>query len=120
MRPGLTIDFDHISRYEKYIRIVRSKVEANSALGFSPNNTFGYSVADNLSKKAHVIDKIKSFQKENMEWINWKDLLAQYKHQWKDYLEVLKERASNDERLKVIINPVISNSVSDEKVENQL
>jgi hypothetical protein len=113
MRPGLTIDFDHISRYEEYIRILRTKLNANTALGFSGSNTFGYLVADNLAKKAHVIDKIRSLQKENMECIDWLSLLAQSKHQWKEFLEVLKERAPNDNRLQAIVNPVISGEVSD-------
>lgn len=110
MRPGLTIDDDHIGRFEKYIRILRTKLDANTVQSFSGNNVYGYLVADNLDQKAHVISKIKSLQKENMECIDWFSLLAQSRYQWKEFLEVLQERAPDDSRLHAIINPIISSS----------
>ena len=34
MRPGLTVDRDHINRYQEYIDILRSSIHANSELDF--------------------------------------------------------------------------------------
>lgn len=113
MRPGLTVDFDHISRYEEYIRILRTKLDANTGLGFPSINTFGYLVADNLAKKAHVNGKIQSLKKENMECIDWQTLLANSKHQWRDFLEVLKDRAPDDSRLQAIINPSLTEATEE-------
>lgn len=103
MRPKIPLNSDHIFRFEMYVRIVRNKLRANTALGFSESQIYGYLVADSLSKAGHFVDKITSLKQENMFCIDWLTLLEESKAQWKDFLIILQERAPDDDRLKELV-----------------
>jgi hypothetical protein len=57
-------------------------------------------VADNLSKKAHVTDKIKALNKEGMRALDWPNLLGRAGAEWKEYFALLVGRGPDDERLR--------------------
>jgi hypothetical protein len=99
MRPGETLDWDHISRFERYIRKIRKTVEANTAGQF--RQVTGYIVADKLEKNAESLDKIKSMKAEGMFALDWRTLLSGAAAKWKDFLEILSSR-SDDPRLKAL------------------
>ncbi len=103
MRPGITLDDDHIFRFEKYIRIIRGKLNANSVLEFSSNQTTGFLIADGLDGKSYVLDKINSLKDENMFCVDWQTLLAESMHNWRDFLSILQERVPSDERLRNMV-----------------
>lgn len=48
MRPGLTVDRDHLNRFRQYIQILRSRLSANTQLGI--RQVPGLLLADNLSR----------------------------------------------------------------------
>jgi hypothetical protein len=97
MRPDLKIDYDHLHRFELYVRSVRTQLRANTAGRFK--RVTGYIIADKLSKDPVVIDKLESLARENMHAMDWATLLSQSVAKWKDFLEVLISRAPDDDRL---------------------
>jgi hypothetical protein len=98
MKPGITVDFDHLSRWENYVLTVRSEVEANNALGF--DFVHGLLVADNLGKKPAVVSKLKKLSSDAMTAADWSTLFAMAASQWKEYFSLLVGRGEEDERLR--------------------
>ena len=97
MRPGLKIDWDHIQRFERYVRIVRTNLAANTGGRFQ--EATGYVVADALEKDATVRNKIEALRKEGMYALDWPTLLNQAMARWGEFLETLATRAPRDKRL---------------------
>lgn len=52
MRPGLTVDRNHIDRFQRYVDILRTRVDANTTLGFQ--DITGLLVADKLHRRPEV------------------------------------------------------------------
>ena len=97
MRPGLTINRDHVNRYEEYIDILRSGIF--SSTGHEFEIVSGLLVADNLDRPAGMDRVLKRLANDDMKAIEWRGLLDQARMQWKEFLTVLVERAPKDERL---------------------
>jgi hypothetical protein len=100
MRPGVTVDFDHLSRWEQYVLTVRAEVEANTALGF--DTVRGLLVADNLAKLAPVIAKLKTLALSGMDAVTWPTLLAKAASGWREYFSLMVGRGDEDERLRAL------------------
>jgi len=97
MRPGLTVDREHVDRYQEYVDILRSKIISNTDLEFEL--VLGLLVADRLNHRAGMAGVLKRLAKDDMKAIEWKNLLGQAGAQWKEFLNVLVARAPEDERL---------------------
>jgi hypothetical protein len=97
MRPGLTIDLDHVNRFDTYVREIRLRVEATTAGRFT--DVHGVLVADKLENKAVLLDRLKAMRRDFMEATDWDFLLAQAVSQWSDYLELLADRSPDDGRM---------------------
>ena len=100
MRPGLRLDWDHVNRFERYVRIVRSNLEVNTGGLF--RRATGYIVADKLNSRADIADKIRSMEAEEMFALDWPTLFANAIGQWRDFLVILAGRNSQDERLQAL------------------
>ena len=100
MRPGLTLDRDHLDRFNQYIDIIKEHLEANTALGL--DDISGYLVADNLNRRAGMGAAIRQMQDNQRYALTWDSLLSQAKHQWKEFLEHVKLRAPDDQRVQAI------------------
>lgn len=98
MRPGITVDYDHLNRFERYVRRVRTEISANTALGFEGAD--GLLVADKLGREPDVIDKLRSLQGEGMRAVDWRTLLGIAAAEWKDHFDLLVGRGEDDERLR--------------------
>jgi len=104
MRPGTTIDMDHLQRWENYVRIVKIETKANNALGFE--GVLGIIVADKLAKKPHVADKITALNNEGMRALDWPNLLSRAGAEWKEYFALLVGRGPDDERLRKLAEEI--------------
>lgn len=100
MRPGLKINRDHLNRFNQYIDIIQANIEASSAFGF--DHITGYLVADELLKPVGMPQAIKAMKEQDRYAMSWNDLIAQAKHQWKEFLEHVKLRAPDDSRVSQI------------------
>ena len=97
MRPGLTVDREHVDRYQEYVDILRSKIVSNTDHEFEIVS--GLLVADRLNRRAGMEGVLSRLSRDDMKAIEWKGLLGQAGIQWKEFLSVLVARAPEDERL---------------------
>jgi hypothetical protein len=100
MRPGITLDSDHLHRFGIYMNILQEYVEQNTALGLE--YVSGYIVADRLAKKPGHKTQIKNMNDINRYAMDWEALIQQAKHQWKEFLVHVKERSPDDARLMAV------------------
>src|SRR5690606_2495714 len=99
MRPGLTADWEHVDRFDRYVRILREKVQNNSSRF---DRVSGLLVADKLGNKAGFGARLASLRKDDMDAMDWKSLLATARAQWIDYFKILADRAPGDERMEAL------------------
>ena len=97
MRPGLTLDWDHVSRFKQYTNILRSKIAANTTLGF--DKIEGYIVADKIDSRTDVRVEITDMAAQGWKAMDWKTLIAVAADKWKDYLDAVIARTPEDIRL---------------------
>lgn len=97
MRPGLTVDREHLNRYQQYVDIIRSAVRANTGYGF--DIVSGLLVADNLNRKPDMVPALERLTQDGMEALEWRALLGKARAQWQEFLDVLVDRAPDDNRL---------------------
>ena len=100
MRPGKTVDRDHLNRFEYYVDLIRDHVEANSGTGFT--SVVGLLVADRLSKSGSNLRLIRRLRSAQMDALDWPTLLGQARAQWGEYFEALVERAPDDARVQAL------------------
>lgn len=100
MRPGLTVDRNHIDRFQQYVDILRARVGANSALGF--RDITGLLVADKLHRRPEDQKAFERMAADGMHCEEWRVLLDQAEAQWKEFLFALADRAPDDDRVKAL------------------
>ena len=110
MRPGLTVDRNHMDRFQRYVDILRARVEANSALGF--RDITGLLVADKLHRRPEDQKAIERMAGDGMHCEEWRVVLEQAEAQWKDFLFALADRAPEDDRVKALTASEVPNKNS--------
>jgi len=103
MKPGLKIDWDHMGRFERYVREIRKAIDSQTASRF--RYVTGYIIADRASEEPAFIDKIQSLERDGMYATDWGGLLSDAKAQWNDFLHILAGRGGGDPRLKSLLEP---------------
>ena len=102
MRPGIRIDFDHINRFEYYISSIGLRLAANSGGQFQ-SVVGGYLVADKLVNTLTLNKKMRDLSAQGLYALDWDMLLKGASAQWKEFLEILAERAPEDDRIKTYL-----------------
>jgi signal transduction histidine kinase len=97
MRPGLTVNYDHVSRIERYVRVIRTKISPVTAGPFE--FAVGFLVADRLEKNPTISQKIKDMKGDRIFALDWPTLLGNAVVRWKDFLSIIIERTPEDDRL---------------------
>lgn len=100
MRPGLTVDRNHIDRFQRYVDILRGRVDANTTLRFQ--DITGLLVADKLHSRPEVSQVLKRMAFDRMHCSEWRVLLDKAEAQWKEFLFALAARAPDDERVRAL------------------
>jgi len=101
IRPGLRMDWDHLSRFMLYIQSIRSAIEANTGGPFT--RVSGYAVADRLDAHAPIVRQIESMRRDDMYAMDWQTLLNEAIAAWEEYLVTLAGRAPTDSRLQALL-----------------
>ncbi|MFD3230655.1 ATP-binding protein [Rahnella aceris] len=118
MRPGLTIDYDHINRFETYVDTFRAHLESSTASRYK--YVTGYLVADRIVKKNAVfLKRVKKLREDGLETLTWGDLLSEAKRQWQEFLDHLGQRSPKDERLHSLIKLEANQKESNELLETK-
>ena len=100
MRPGLRLNWDHVNRFERYVRIVRTNLEANTGGNF--RRVTGYIVADKLDDDSVLMGKVETLERDDMFAQDWSALFAKAVSQWSEFLAALAEQDPEDERLQIL------------------
>ena len=100
MRPGLTVDRNHIDRFQRYVDILRSRVGRNTDLGF--RDITGLLVADKLHRRPEDQNAFERMARDGMHCSEWCVLLDKAEEQWKEFLLALAARAPEDDRVKAL------------------
>ncbi len=100
MRPGLTIDWEHVQRYELYFRTISEHVIANTGGIYS--SFTGYVVADKIENNPVVLRKIQDMRPLNMYAMDWHVLVHRAFKQYEDHFDALVQRSPHDPRLKAL------------------
>lgn len=103
MRPGLTVDRAHVDRFQRYVDIIRPRVESNTGLKFQV--VTGLLVADRLHTRPDLQPLLKRLADDRMECVEWSALLSRAEAQWKDFLFALSERSPEDDRVRLLLEP---------------
>jgi hypothetical protein len=98
MRPGLKLDRDHISRFGYYIDAIRNAVEAETGGDFK--RVTGYIVADRIEEDAAIVRTLQRMAGDGMYGKSWETLLDQATAKWREFFEILVERAPDDPRIR--------------------
>jgi hypothetical protein len=97
MRPGLTVDSDHLQRFQTYVDTLRVRLSANTAL--QVRRISGLLVADSLAVAAEDQPLLERLANADMHCLEWQAVLGQAKAQWAEFLEAMKLRAPDDPRV---------------------
>lgn len=100
MRPDKALDLDHIFRFDTYVSLARDHVNASN--GGPYHKVMGYLVADKITKKGAVLNRVNEAQQKDLLFMDWQDLLERARRQWRNYFDVLVSRAPDDERFQQI------------------
>ena len=101
MRPGLTINNDHLSRFMTYVNAISERLSVNSGAEF--HHVTGYIIADRISKQPGMSLTIQQLQNSAMFALDWDSLLAKAQRQWTEFLKILADRDPEDERLQSLL-----------------
>lgn len=98
MRPGLTLDRDHLDRIAWYFTDIKNALESETG---NPINTVekAYVIADNVAVNPSIRSRVDRFVSENILVMTWKTLINQAIAQWEEHLQLLKERYPDDLRI---------------------
>jgi len=102
MRPGLKLDYDHVDRYERYIRTIRTKVISQTGGRF--NRVSGLVVADDIDSNSTLLKRIEDLAKDDMLARDWNGILEDAKSSYRDYLGILVTRGEGDPRLRSLLD----------------
>jgi hypothetical protein len=97
MRPGLTVNGDHLSRFSLYVNAIRANVGVNTATAF--RTVTGYLVADRLERDIALTAEIESMARDGKYAIEWEALLNAAAGHWGEFFEALVERSPDDPRI---------------------
>lgn len=104
MRPGEPEDYDHVMRLNRYVTRIQFRINENKAgEKFKGKTVFGLLIADNPSKDASLGDT-KVALRQNIESITWSGLFQGVNENYREYYEILKNKAPEDPRLKGLVN----------------
>ncbi len=99
IRPGLEIDTDHINRINMYVTDIRNRLNKETGNSFRTIDT-AYLITDNYKDIELIHSLIKDLEQKNIYVLTWNTLIEQAIKQWIDYLDLLKSRNYDDQRIK--------------------
>lgn len=98
MQPGKALDIGHIGRFEYYVTTIRTYLATNTGGRFK--RCIGYLIATAAVKDATIASMVISKAREEMYYMDWRTLLAEAEKQYEEFMQILREHAPQDDRLK--------------------
>lgn len=106
MRPGLTVDRDHLGRFRHYMQVLQTRLIANSEL--SVRQVTGLLVADSLHKRPDILLEIASLRRDDMYCQEWPSLLSEAKAKWQEFMTAVADGAPDDPRVQALRSDAVA------------
>ncbi|NGP89188.1 ATP-binding protein [Fodinibius halophilus] len=104
MRPGLSIDYDHVMRLNRYVTRVKTAIETKgTASEFSGMNVKGILIADKRNNDPSLNETINNLN-TTLKTVTWDSLFETVQGRYKTYLDILKMKAPEDPRIKGLVD----------------
>ncbi|MEQ6119056.1 hypothetical protein AAOP42_06000 [Reichenbachiella sp. MALMAid0571] len=104
MKPSKPEDYDHVMRLNRYVTRIQAHLNDNSSNEtFKRKSVFGLLIADHPSKDPSL-GSTKIDLKRNLESITWNGLFEIVKANYREYYDLLKNKAPEDPRLQGLVN----------------
>ncbi|MCC6257883.1 MAG: ATP-binding protein [Chitinophagaceae bacterium] len=104
MKPGKPEDYDHVMRLNRYVTRLQAHINDNrTSENFKGKTVFGLLIADYPSKDSSL-GNTKVALRNTLESITWDGLFESVKENYKEYYELLKNKAPEDPRLKGLVS----------------
>src|SRR5688572_29464447 len=101
MRPGVTIDRDHIDRFTRYADELTARITASTGGRF--RRVMGTIIADRLEKsKPGIQTAIKRLESSGLCAASWETLLSDAEHEFRDYFNLIVGRSAGDPRVALL------------------
>jgi len=101
MRPGLTLDWGHLSKCKRYVLKIRARARAETQLRIE--QVHGLVVADRVDSSSDVTQEIENLSKtQEIRTFSWDSLLEHAEQVWLDLLGLQIQRAPDDKRLQAL------------------
>lgn len=104
MRPGVTIDVDHVQRFQRYMAEIKAAMVPGANTDF--DRVGGLLVADGVNRRAAVVHLVEEQRTLGRLIMDWPYLLDRAEAQWRDYLFLLRDRSPEDERVQSLVEGV--------------
>lgn len=98
MKPGKKIDEDHIDRIQWYVRDIRNGIK-NETGSHIKRLSSAYIIADSKENNQSINTAIAELSEKGIYVMTWDTLIEQAIYQWKDHLDLLKERFPDETRI---------------------
>lgn len=112
MRPGLTIDLEHVLRFRSYMASIETHVGIQTG-GQISRVAGGYLVADKLAKKPALMREVTRAAHEGYLYLDWDGLLRGAEAQWRDFIDIVRRRSPDDVRIRELVSTHVGNSETD-------
>lgn len=104
MKPSVPADYDHLMRLQRYVTRVQSAIDKKgTGQEFAKMLVSGILIADDFVEDASLMKTLRQLQ-PTVNAIEWRALFERVEGRYKDYFEILKQKAPNDPRIKGLDN----------------
>lgn len=102
LRPGLPLDYAHVTRLNRYVTRIQAYVQEMGP-EYANRKVFGILIADYPHKDASIAMTLQDFR-HNLEVYTWNSLFNMVQQGYRDYIEVLRMKAPEDPRMKGLVD----------------
>lgn len=97
MRPGLSVDNDHVDRFIRYLYQISAKVKAETGSQF--DKVSGFLVADKIERFIGRSEQFEDLARKGWYVMRWETLLDRAERSWEDFIHILHSRGNDDPRI---------------------
>ena len=103
MRPDLAADYDHVMRLNRYVTRIQDAIDKRGTTSEFQNMTaYGLLIADNIHKDTSLGKTVQALR-HVMDIVTWKGLFELVESGYREYLDILKQKAPDDPRIKGLV-----------------
>ena len=104
MRPGLPADYDHASRLVRYVTRIQQGIATNGTQPrYERMSVYGWLIADEVTKD-QSLQEFCITNRKYMDITSWNGLFSIVYANYRDFFEILKQKAPEDPRIKGLIS----------------